>query len=82
MPLLPPHLDRALHAACGAAADDSDDPIPRDEILERLGDPPRPAELERWLGDLVGLGLLAPDGDGWLVTDAGWRAVNLLPPDD
>lgn len=82
MSLLPPHLDRALHATCGAAADDSDHPVPRSEIVERLGDPPGGAVLERWLGDLVSLGLLTPTEGGWIVTEAGWRAVNLLMPDE
>ncbi len=77
--MLPSDLDRALHAVCGAAAGDHGAPVSADEILSRMGDPPPAAELAKWLGELASRKLLRAKGDGWTVTNEGWRAINLLP---
>jgi hypothetical protein len=79
MALLPSHLDRTLHAACGAMSETGQPAVVVADILERMGDPPTSAEVNQWLGELVRLGLIEPKNDGWIITADGWRAVNLLP---
>ena len=44
-----------------------------------MGDPPPRATLLIWLSEVEQLGLIVKKGDGWRVTEKGWRAVNLLP---
>lgn len=77
--MLPSDLDRALHAVCGAAAGDHGAPVSAGEILRCMADPPSATALAAWLGELVSRKLLRAKDGGWLVTNEGWRAINLLP---
>ena len=82
MALLPAHLDRAFHAACGRISDDGLKPVVAtiEDIESRMGDPPSRKVLQGWLVDLTKRGLLHRVKGGWSVTDAGWRAANMMEP--
>jgi len=80
MTVLPEHLGRALHAACGRISEaDGNEPVATlADIEERMGDPPARRTLNGWLVDLEELGLVKMDLSGWRITKDGWRTVNRL----